>query len=969
MKQPFSRPQNLAYPSSFTLFRPFAAALFLTTAWLLSLGNVMAADEVAADDGAPQIMTTNVTVVNVTNITTVTAITTNTAFHAMTNTATASTIDTLVNTVIEWKTNVTVVTNVYIVRGQGAVPPRLLAAIPNQGLEILSAKASAIGEALDDVEWNLAEWGHASVSGFFLVPDRSGFFNLQYSNSVSYYADKIRSSTQGQASFLDQRQFSGQLTAQAANALAGINVQGPPALLSAGQTAAQANLDHMNALQQQIKLEQLKHELARIQSLSNSPDGWQTNQFSVTENNTPITNPPTGPTNLAPQLPGVPSNQVPSVITNPFSPPGKLGVTTGNSLTEEQILKMAATVSEEERVLNFMSHPIDIPGNKKVYFAIGQISVTPGWRSRKDYFCEVTAMLKYSGLPVDLKNKVDQASSDTSSQGKNDQRKMMLQNAANNLDRVANSSSKNERIYSDSTDAQNNNLPNSIGISIISAFPFTDAQTLDLQNSYRSQLDLLLSLAGTYTQLGYKVDASLLLKYARQIQKDLSTRNAFPTVIPSIDKNAITYRFDPEVTAMADPAATSPKASNLLLPVSIPVIVLVECDRDDVEIWPELSFEIETRWVPKTDRSFWANTASAFMYNRIHDKRFNPSDNLRIAGQLDITRQLLDVMERSGSKASDTYQESWRRYESLRNLTLGRSVALRLPRMAPVATEVNPTNFPTDFKDFIAVKGDNLGPDTKIWLFSKDQAPVYAAASEDSTTHLLVAKISDTVSPGTYSVIVKNDYGSDMLPQAIVVPEPPSTPAPPIADGRKDIVIIKPNPTHGFKNATTTFLLTGENFNPPDKHDKVTAVYVAGRAATNVVVISDQLLRFDVPAWVSKPTDPVAFLDSTTAADVTVASALKATTKEKILYFELISPVADNSGGGGGAGAGDAALDKGVKVLKALAADGSNVPHLTGALRLEVGADAKDTNSAAGGSGSTVIIQTGSSQTANAPGH
>jgi hypothetical protein len=78
-------------------------------------------------------------------------------------------------------------------------------------------------------------------------------------------------------------------------------------------------------------------------------------------------------------------------------------------------------------------------------------------------------------------------------------------------------------LYANSEPAKARKLP-SDSFYLVSAFPFTESQVFDLQNSFRSQTTILLNLAATYLQAGYKVDAENLTRFVKRVEKDLATR-------------------------------------------------------------------------------------------------------------------------------------------------------------------------------------------------------------------------------------------------------------------------------------------------------------------------------------------------------------------------------------------------------------------------------------------------------------
>jgi hypothetical protein len=639
------------------------------------------------------------------------------------------------------------------------------------------------GKELDDVDRHLAEWGHASISGFVLVPDHSGYFALNYGISMSNYVDDAKSSVNGQAAFLSEKQTTAQFTATGANSMPGLNVQAqpPPELVAQQQTNLLNQLrdqGQLAAINQQIALKLGQLELLQLTNSNAS----LTNQAALPANAVQIANPPgapllpTGPTNTTPVVSSLITSVPPSVITNGFSPLGQLASQlSNNQLSPTTVLKLAATAKETERVLSFMSHPVDLPGNKRVFFAIGQISVMPGWRTKRDYICEVSTHLVYAGREGEITNRLWKLQGD-------EPYGRLWRNVTDKIglrEKESSSRSGQSRDYSDNeqlrerlyASLKNVYSDDDIGtlcepsmISLVAAFPFMESQVFDLQSSYRNQMNLLLNLAGSFVQAGYKLDASVLINFVKQTQKDLSTRTAFPTVIPGVEADMLTYRFDPEVTAMTDPAQTEPHAGSLLLPTSIPVMILAECDKKDLAIWPELSVQVETRWIPRNGRGSVAN----FEYG---DSDAGPSQALIMANKLDEAKKYMDAIndiQSDNYTSLSSYSELRRRYTSLQILGIGRNTWLQLPKQVPAVYTVSPANIPADYRGRIILAGENLSGDCGGIQVLLGGVPLWVRSARSD---MVEARIDPERPPvaGADDLVFTNGYGAVVLTQAVVV--------------------------------------------------------------------------------------------------------------------------------------------------------------------------------------------------------
>jgi hypothetical protein len=676
-----------------------------------------------------------------------------------------------------------------------------------------------------------------------LVPDRSDFFDLGYNLPMSNYVAWMLTNVQGQAAFLSQTATTAQLQAAAANSVPGLNVAGPPQALSASQQTNAAYQAQLNALIQQIQIAQLQ---AQLRQITNSSNGLPTNQLALPTNTIAPTNPPTGPTNTLPAVPALPTNSAfQGVITNGFSPLGQLAQQmSGNQLSPALILQNAATAKETERVLNYMSHPVDLPHNKQVYFAIGQISVMPGWRTKKDYVCEVSSHLVYTGLGKELFKRFDAMVQHNAS----------LQTLTNDLSTKSgtgsadgkgstNSAESNEdyaRVYANSRRANAlRRAGTASSLALVAAFPFTESQVFDMQSSYRNQLNLLLNLAATYVQAGYTVDANVLINFVKQTQKDLSTRTAFPTVIPGVEADMLTYRFDPEAVAMTDPTAKEPAGGQLLLPTSIPVMILIECDKKDLELWPELSFDIETRWIPRDTRSIWANVYSGIVHNRILDRRERPSKGLDIAARIDnVDSQLLQFYDLYKPEEPNNYtllvsfDELRRRESALKNIAIGRSTILRLPVLTPVIESVSPTSLTTYSQRKLVLYGDYLGHDKSNIEVKLGGIRLNVNSATGDTVEVGVDDWTG-IPPGPADLEFRNEGGACILPQAVIV----TSLSPTLAQ------VSPTNISSDFDDGEVVLTVSGQNLG----HDTNESTVTLGGVQLNTVSVNENSLKAALP--------------------------------------------------------------------------------------------------------------------------
>jgi hypothetical protein len=179
--------------------------------------------------------------------------------------------------------------------------------------------------------------------------------------------------------------------------------------------------------------------------------------------------------------------------------------------------------------------------------------------------------------------------------------------------------------------------------------------------------------------------------------------------VPGVDAGTLTYRFDPEVSAMIDPTQNKPRAGFQLLPTSIPVLVLAVTEKEAFDTWPQLAVQVETRWLPRNRHTIWRRVfVDVPVKNRITDAYFDPSDVLKLThefhGAMDVLRDLTEA----GESGSESYGELRRRLAVLQHVGWGRTTFIDLPQKEPVVTCVTPEIFDLNSSTNVTLSGENL---------------------------------------------------------------------------------------------------------------------------------------------------------------------------------------------------------------------------------------------------------------------
>lgn len=435
-----------------------------------------------------------------------------------------------------------------------------------------------IAKKLDDVEKYLGEWGHASASDFFLIPDSpeendTGFFRNDYPHSYATIDANVRKSSQGSASLFIQQAsgFSGEAKLPA--------------------EASSADKTQINLLLPSMAKE-------------------GTNTFSNFGNLLP--NPAGGPTGDG------------TASKLPFD--GDL------TLSETDVAKIAKDALMAGKMLDMMSDPRRYARNTYVFTALTQVAVTPGWRTKFSYACEVQVRPRYLTGP-------DSDDGATCDQGHRDQP------------------------------------------TVFAAFPLAEARVIDMAFGERRQFQLILQLAAQFLAAGKTASANAIYNYIKRVERDVATRTPLPTIIPSSDGTEITYRFEPALQAQGNPSQRGTSPQMVLNPTAIPALVILVCHKSELKNYTHLGIETTARWLPSEKRHlgkkiFW----DWLRYGRMLDTREKLDQRTQIAGIMGDAQNALCSFSREKSWELSHLRD---RFNTLAPLFGGRRLISEIPAMKP----------------------------------------------------------------------------------------------------------------------------------------------------------------------------------------------------------------------------------------------------------------------------------------------
>lgn len=604
-----------------------------------------------------------------------------------------------------------------------------------------AAKDKAVAKLakdLDSIDLSAQEWGRASISDIAIIDGRTndgtnGFFALQYVRPTEFYMDQARANVQGTASLTVNQQNTTMLNAQYGSMLA----MATNALPVLGATGTNSPGGSTNA---------------------GGANGSSTNAASASTNSAPSSSATnitalTSPTNAAPAATNAAATASTATTNNTATVSAQTNM--APQLSENVVLKVGATDKITERILNYMSDPVDLPDNKKAYLGIMQVSMLPGWRTKKGYICEVQVSFEYAVS----KKRAQQINSKNNFPEKDEE-----------ITGIVRSSSDQAHILG---------LPMAVP-SIISAFPFAEAQILDLNSSFQRQLSFLTTLSGIVPT---KLQATLMNAYTKMVQQNVATRSPLPLVVPSSQGADVTYRFDPELQALVDPAKASSGSGHVLEPSSFPALFVIICDADELITWDMISESVETKWIPVTHRHWFKRAAlDWWYYDSLPEKPFHDAERLKNARAFDSVFDDMVEMLGAGVKRHDfIFMETERRYKNLQTAALGHTFDSYLPLLRPRVTAIYPDEFRCDFvPPELTIQGhyfhSSLTDVKYVGLGGKELDVL--SSDNNSITVGIPSKQRKLLAPGIYPIDIVTDAGKTRWSNAIhvlPVPEPSIT--------------------------------------------------------------------------------------------------------------------------------------------------------------------------------------------------
>lgn len=410
---------------------------------------------------------------------------------------------------------------------------------------------------IDNIEWYVEKWGTITTSDVLLMENK-GQFALNYAQDAKDYVDKARTGYQGAVGRSLETSIASQTAVQGTfdlNTLirdirsllpqsASLTVTPPPASETPGAITTEGENSFVTMLGQ------TGGQLS-MPGLSGSFESGQ----------------------IAPSTPAITSklpmdNPATGVLSAPqFTPP--LSIQAPSSISERQALIIGMNDKLTERVLNYLADPKFVDKEYRIALAVFTVTVNPGWKTRQGYVAELNMTFDYA-RDSDVK-----ALKPPADQGSN-------------------------YVYA-SDPNQSGEQP-----TVLAIFPSVEAQTLDLRNSERSQIEMSAYLSALMSGLGAAAQAEQLAAYARRLEYNAATRTPIPVVSSFTDGWGMGYRVFPAFQALADPANKKMGSANVLHEYTFPAVALVMITEEEMRKWKYIVPHITTRWIPQNRSLQWS---------------------------------------------------------------------------------------------------------------------------------------------------------------------------------------------------------------------------------------------------------------------------------------------------------------------------------------------------------------------------
>lgn len=451
----------------------------------------------------------------------------------------------------------------------------------------------SVVKSLNDMQWYSEAYGFAGISSPLLVqPDEKFRFDPPEANATMFFesakkdinarsAGLFQSVTSGglgisaQVDFLALQQ---QLTSLRSGNQDSKIVEDRQRLLSesaqlefqAAMAAAQLNTDPVKRLQM---------EAAAYRALAaNLPGPSATSAPPTTTQSPPLSSDYKGTSA---------SGLLGTIQPQTLYPVGAPAVT--NDM--RSALVTAAGNTAINAILSLLGNPEKAAGfsDKKLMFAVTEVTVNPGWLTQKNYSADVASKIMLNFIPADhsVREAFFQAKFDTTTedgQALDALRSCVKESLRYEVDDNLFTDQKIPEPYNKEQFRPflaNNNRGADLVVSAVS--PMADTQVLDMQSSMQQRREFALQISALLGYAGVKGAADSFLKWATQHQKDAQSRTANVVANSySLSGGHFGFHVGPRFQADPDDPDTSKALQGRMDRQSFPALLLVGVDKEAV---------------------------------------------------------------------------------------------------------------------------------------------------------------------------------------------------------------------------------------------------------------------------------------------------------------------------------------------------------------------------------------------------
>lgn len=508
-----------------------------------------------------------------------------------------------------------------------AQSPKETGRMPADVLDPIHKAAREIGAALDNYSQVVDEWGSISVSPPLLAPPSADFhFDLQRGAS-NYFAEAKRDVSSSSA-FLEQvvQSFSG-----------GAAIQADPTQMAAGMEqlteyfSQQARRQLKQTLSDEALDRQLQADLTAANGITNEVERLRAIAVArgryATNYNAPSESPtfpkaadqssvPGGSNSLA-KLPV----DARAILSKGSFLPFQGLFTDKNpepSLNNRAALNKAAGDQATEAIFRLLGHPekaAEFTG-RVVAFGVVEVTVNPGWRTRKGYAADVALLVDYN-YRLARTEVLDRVIRDTNIpsvvrwklakdndrpfpeeiakavEGREGEFNGFNALSAKEIARVVPPMLRPSPFVLDSLakgTPYRARIPTVFAIS-----PFSDVEASDQSSSLRRRDELALSLSFALRYYGLGAQADSFEQFVRDRQADARSRTATAAITSySQGGGLVGFQVGPRFQAIGDPTAKRQKPENILTRQSFPSLLLFGFNRGD--LYPKISEDLDGTW-------------------------------------------------------------------------------------------------------------------------------------------------------------------------------------------------------------------------------------------------------------------------------------------------------------------------------------------------------------------------------------